>query len=156
MNKSKSYLTYTLRYQSPFRPIFFRKKKQIICKQIIVFFAVVNELFKKHNNKKNHFNLFKTNFLFSKIKKKNIIINRAPYRYKLAKNNLVFMLYHFTIKFKIFLGKPINISDKSTVFLIKTLSQLHLFFKNCDTSIAPLKSVSINWPVNFNNFAEIE
>lgn len=149
MKISQPSFIYTLKYQSPFKPVLFVKRKQVVCKKIIVFFAVINELLKRQNKASGYFNLSKTHFIFSKIKKKNIIINRAPYRYKLAKNNLVFMLYCFTIKFKVFLNKPVVVSCKSLTALTKTLRQLHFFFKNCDTSTAPLKSVSVAWPLNF-------
>ena len=143
MKKRENFLKFTLKYQSSFRPSLFRSRKPIICKKLILFFATLNELFTKRSSRIFFLEDLKITFVPLNLKKKSIIINRAPYRYKLAKNNLVLASYFFAIHFKVTLKRAAQISPTQKESFKIIVSQLVNFLTDCDTSVAKLKAAKV-------------
>ena len=152
MKKRENFLKFTLKYQSSFRPSLFKQHKPIICKKLILFFATLNELFTKKNSKLFFIEDLRITFVPLKFKKKSIIINRAPYRYKLAKNNLVLASHFFAVHFKVTLKRIIQLDlTQKESFKIITAHLLN-FLASCDTSVAKLKTVKVAVKARLCNF----
>jgi hypothetical protein len=145
-------MKFILKYQTSFRPSLFKNQKLIICKKIILFFATINELLKKKHSRTFFLEGVKITSIPLKTKKKSIIINRAPYRYKLAKNNLVLMSYFFTIHLAVTLKKITQLQPDQKESFKVIIKQLKSFLTSCDTSIAKLKTITVTIDAQLNNF----
>lgn len=152
MKKKENLLNFTLKYQSSFRPSLFKNHKAIICKKLILFFATLSELFTKKGSRLFLLEDLKITFIPLKLKKKTIIINRAPYRYKLAKNNLVLANHFFAVHFKVVFKRMIHLIPAQKESFKAVIDQLFSFLLSCDTSVAKLKTVKIAVKTRLCNF----
>lgn len=152
MKKKENYIKFTLKYQSSFRPSLFKKHKPIICKKLILFFATLNELFTKKSSRVFLLEDLRIAFVPLNLKKKSIIINRAPYRYKLTKNNLVLASHFFAIHFKVVLKKIVQLLPTQKESFKVIILQLINFLVGCDTSIAKLKTAKVTLKARMRNF----
>ena len=152
MKKKENLLNFTLKYQSSFRPSLFKNHKPIICKKLILFFATLSELFIKKGSRLFLLEDLKITFIPLKLKKKTLIINRAPYRYKLAKNNLVLASHFFAVHFKVAFKRIINLTPTQKGSFKAIINQLFSFLLSCDTSVAKLKTVKIATKTRLRSF----
>lgn len=93
------------------------KSTKIVCKNLIIFILCVREIISQ-----KEFNLFDWKFkiFILPLKKTLYTLLRAPYRYKLAKNQLMFKRYNLVISAKQLKQAPV----------IKNIGQIHTLLDN--------------------------
>lgn len=122
------------------------KKVKILCKNLIIFILCVREaiFFDKRN-----LGDWKFKFYTLPTHKTLYTLLRAPYRYKLAKNQLMFKRYNFLFSAKKLINPPqiININQAGEFLNYFIISSG--FF---ETNIAYQKKSSIKFPVKCSNY----
>ena len=126
---------------------FFKKKKtKILCKNLVIFILSLRDII---YSKDSDFNNWDLKLFILPTNKSLFTLLRAPYRYKLAKNQLMFKRYNFLISAKRDLI-PGNAKDISSVNLL--LNDLVTKMGLMETNIAFQRSSNVKIPVKLNNF----
>jgi hypothetical protein len=103
-------------------------KKKIFCKNFIIFLMFLN-FFKKNN----------ISVFFKPIFKRSFDILKAPYRFKMSKNQLYFSRFDILISF--FFNKHILVSNhKNILFFYKYILK---FFLNFEVNICLQNSIKV-------------
>lgn len=136
-----------LNYITNINPKFSNKKIMLSSFELIIFFFTLNFLFLK--NYKNSFYLKKLIFFFKPKKNKIITYLRAPYRYKLAKNQIKFNRFFINVKF-IFNFKLLNCTNFNTIFFLKKKIKSYLI--NSSSNLSNLTFFKFNFYLNFINY----
>lgn len=103
-------------------------KKKIFCKNFIVFIMFLN-FFKKN----------KVSIVFKPLFRRSFDLLKAPYRFKMSKNQLFFSRFSILVSF--FFYKDININ--STCAVIFFYNNILNFFSNFEVNICLQNSVKI-------------
>lgn len=151
MQKKNNQIKFNLRYQTSFRLRIVRRYRLIVCKRLLFLFSFIGNFLKKKHRRLPSLDSIKITFTPIKPKRKSIIINRAPYRYKLAKNNLTLTSYFFVISVTLDLEKPIQVFPNQRETFKKIVTQLRIILTNLDTSLANLKDVTIAADIKIQN-----
>lgn len=104
-------------YVSNFKPIFesfWKKRKRIVCKNFILFLLLFN-YFKINNI------FYKVCFFFKPKYKTITTLLRAPYRYKLSRDQLKFCRYHILCSFRFF--------EKLNFFFFSNFNDVFIFIQ---------------------------
>lgn len=113
-------------------------KKKIICKKLILFVLVINFFLK---------NCKKSSFFFKKNKKNIYNFNKAPYRYKMARNQLYFNRKNVILKliFEDFKKNNFFFKKKklNNFFFLKIKFLLNFFIK-LENNILNIKNIKIS------------
>lgn len=151
MQQTNKQIRFSLKYQTSFRLRVVRRYRFIVCKRLLFFFSFIRKFLKKKHRRLPSLDSIKITFTLIKPKRKSIIINRAPYRYKLAKNNLTLTSYFFVISLTLDLEKPIQLSPNQRETFKKIVTQLRTILMSLDTSLANLKDVTITADIQLQN-----
>jgi len=103
-------------------------KKKIFCKNFIIFLMFLN-----------FFNKNKVSIMYKPKLRKSFDVLRAPYRFKMSKNQLYFSRFHIVVSF--FFIKNINII--SNYNLIYFYSNILKFFQKFEVNICIQNSIKV-------------
>lgn len=132
---------------------------RVICKHSILMLM----LFHKYNNlnylrTESNFNITNLSFFFKPSKSKYFTLLRAPYRYKIARNQLVFKRFFFKCSVGLKLRTkqsrlPLNSSFGPLLTLDKTITNL---YSDLDTNICTQDNLVLSLPFTYVNFFKIK
>ena len=146
-----------LNFSSNIKPRFFKnnsfnnKNIYLINSDFFVFFISLNFFLKKKiNNFSNDYLFKKIIFYIKPLKKKTITYLRAPYRYKLARNQVTFNRYFITCRILIYtklIKKFVNIKS-----CINYNREFLNFIKNISSNLSNLVYMKYFFKVKILNF----
>jgi len=137
-------IKFKLNYSSNFKILGPKNSHWVFCKKFIGFLYLINFFKNKSKLEKSYVDFWFTNpvFFFKKTKQSLFLINRAPYRYKMARNQLTFSRYFFLFSFNLILplqNLKFLINSDCSAFVNKFL----FFFNSFESNIAFLKTYKI-------------
>lgn len=146
-----------LSFSSNIKPRFFKdnnlknKSVYLINSDFFIFFITLNfYLKKKINNYSNDFFLKKIIFYVKPLKKKTITYLRAPYRYKLARNQVTFNRYFVTCQVIIY--STSSRKFKNLMSCINYNKKFMNFIKFISSNISNLVYMKYSFKVEILNF----
>ena len=132
---------FKLNYSSNFKLIGALNQHWIFCKKFIGFLFLIN-FFKGKNDLENTVRTFtfaNPLFFFKKNKQKLFVINRAPYRYKRARNQLTISRYFFLFTFELKLSLAM-LHFNTNFDVIQFVNKFWFLFNSLESNIAFLNS----------------
>lgn len=143
--------TIDLSFTSNIKPSFYNFKKdknKLLNTEIFLFLATLSFILNKKINNEFKKKIF---FFIKPLKKKTITYLRAPYRYKLARNQVTFSRHYFI--FRIVFYDHTNLLFKNIYSFIKYNSNFFLNIQKISTNLSNIVYIKHSYNINsFNLF----
>jgi len=122
-------------------------QNRVLSKNMIYFLLYFNKLCKTNDTYNN-----KVNFFFKPSKINSYTVLRAPYRYKISRNQIEIKRFNFICQNSFVLKnyKNLNVTSFSNIYEIA--NEVSSFFKDYSTNMCTQDKIKIRFSINFKDY----